>query len=185
MTKDIFSNDQERQILKAFDDIDADIGIDKLDDEKGLQNILHSYETGTPKSRVNLGNLLGLRWLVSLGGALATPSYVIASILIIFGLTSMTVFQSQQLHVASSKNISEVLRGNPEIVLVVNDPMNEARDLSNQFSVAGIAHKIDIQSKDKILLDFPVNDITIQIMTKKRVELPINERCIIVFEKAT
>ena len=39
MKRDVFTKKQEKQIKKAFDDMDKDLGIDKLDDEKGLQDI--------------------------------------------------------------------------------------------------------------------------------------------------
>jgi hypothetical protein len=40
----VFTKKQESQIKKAFDDMDADLGIDKLDDEKDLQRIFDKVE---------------------------------------------------------------------------------------------------------------------------------------------
>jgi len=48
MEKNLFTKQQELQILKAFDDIDKDLGIDKLDDEAGLKRIFQKFpETGS------------------------------------------------------------------------------------------------------------------------------------------
>ena len=43
MDKDIFSKEQEQQILKALDAMDNELGIDKLDDESGLKAIFAKY----------------------------------------------------------------------------------------------------------------------------------------------
>ena len=44
MRGNVFTKKQESQILKAFEDIDKDLGIDKLDDEKGLRDIFKRVE---------------------------------------------------------------------------------------------------------------------------------------------
>ena len=44
MAKNVFTKKQEAQILKGFDDMDKDLGIDKLDDEKGLRDIFERVE---------------------------------------------------------------------------------------------------------------------------------------------
>jgi hypothetical protein len=41
---------QESQLRKAFDDMDADLGINKLDDEKGLQRIFEKAEKARSSS---------------------------------------------------------------------------------------------------------------------------------------
>ena len=43
MDKDIFSKEQEQQILKALDAMDGELGIDKLNDEEGLRAIFSKY----------------------------------------------------------------------------------------------------------------------------------------------
>ena len=40
----IFSKEQEDQIRKAFDQMDKDLGLDKLDDEQGLKDIMNAWE---------------------------------------------------------------------------------------------------------------------------------------------
>ena len=40
----VFTKKQESQLKKTFDDMDADLGIDKLDDEKDLQRIFDKVE---------------------------------------------------------------------------------------------------------------------------------------------
>ena len=51
MEKNIFSPSQERQILGALDEIDSDIGIDKLNDEKDLSRLLTKFaDYGQEKS---------------------------------------------------------------------------------------------------------------------------------------
>ena len=42
--RNVFTKKQESQILKAFEDMDKDLGIDKLDDEKGLRDIFERVE---------------------------------------------------------------------------------------------------------------------------------------------
>ena len=44
MAKNVFTKKQEAQILKGFDAMDKDLGIDKLDDEKGLRDIFERVE---------------------------------------------------------------------------------------------------------------------------------------------
>jgi hypothetical protein len=44
MAKNVFTKKQESQLKKAFDDMDKDLGIDKLDDEKGLRDIFERVE---------------------------------------------------------------------------------------------------------------------------------------------
>jgi len=46
----VFTKKQESQLRKAFDDMDADLGIDKLDDEKGLQRIFEKAEKSRSSS---------------------------------------------------------------------------------------------------------------------------------------
>lgn len=54
MEKNIFSPDQERQILRALDEIDADIGIDKLNDERDLSRLFTKLsDYGQAKSQSN------------------------------------------------------------------------------------------------------------------------------------
>jgi hypothetical protein len=40
----VFTKKQESQIKKSFDDMDKDLGIDKLDDKKDLQRIFDKVE---------------------------------------------------------------------------------------------------------------------------------------------
>ena len=57
MAKDkVFSKTQENQILKALNAMDKDLGIDKLDDKKGLKRILDKVE----KSRSSSGSRGGM-----------------------------------------------------------------------------------------------------------------------------
>ena len=44
MAKNVFTKKQEAQILKAMEGMDKDLGIDKLDDEKGLRDIFERVE---------------------------------------------------------------------------------------------------------------------------------------------
>ena len=44
MAKNVFTKKQEAQILKGFEDMDKDLGIDKLDNEKGLRDIFERVE---------------------------------------------------------------------------------------------------------------------------------------------
>jgi hypothetical protein len=57
MAKDkVFSKTQENQILKALNAMDKDLGIDKLDDKKGLKRIFDKVE----KSRSSSGSRGGM-----------------------------------------------------------------------------------------------------------------------------
>jgi hypothetical protein len=57
MAKDkVFSKAQEAQILKALNAMDKDLGIDKLDDKKGLKRIFDKVE----KSRSSSGSRGGM-----------------------------------------------------------------------------------------------------------------------------
>ena len=52
----VFSKTQENQILKALNAMDKDLGIDKLDDKKGLKRIFDKVE----KSRSSSGSRGGM-----------------------------------------------------------------------------------------------------------------------------
>ena len=52
----VFSKAQENQILKALNAMDKDLGIDKLDDKKGLKRIFDKVE----KSRSSSGSRSGM-----------------------------------------------------------------------------------------------------------------------------
>jgi hypothetical protein len=48
MEKTVFTEEQELQILRIFDEMDKDLGIDKLDDDAGLKSIFQKFpETGS------------------------------------------------------------------------------------------------------------------------------------------
>jgi hypothetical protein len=51
MEKSPFNREQELQILKAFDEMDKDLGIDKLDDEAGLQSIFQKFQETDSKTQ--------------------------------------------------------------------------------------------------------------------------------------
>ena len=114
MEKTVFTKQQELQILKAFDDIDIDLGIDKLDDGKGLQAILQKYvakeNSNRSKKEVDLLGVWGLRQLSQFGQALASPVYVVASFAVILSLVTLTIFQAQQMSNQKSITVLNVPR---------------------------------------------------------------------------
>jgi hypothetical protein len=50
MEKSPFNREQELQILRAFDEMDKDLGIDKLDDEADLQSIFQKFQETESKT---------------------------------------------------------------------------------------------------------------------------------------
>jgi hypothetical protein len=114
MEKKIFSSDQERQILKALDEIDTDLGLDRFDDEKALQRILQTHiadeKSKRSKRELDWLRIWGLRQLSQFGQALASPVYVIASFVVILSLVTLTVFQAQQMSTQKSVTVLNVPR---------------------------------------------------------------------------
>jgi hypothetical protein len=53
--RNVFNKEQESQIKKAFDDMDADLGLDKLNDKKDLQRIFEKVEKTKPSSARSSG----------------------------------------------------------------------------------------------------------------------------------
>lgn len=117
MEKNLFTEQQERQILKAFDEMDKDLGIDRLDDDASLNRIFKKYQGTAPASSaqqsVNWIDRLGLGWVTQIGKSLASPVYVYASFALIFGLVSVTTFQASQLD--SNMGVTDPLRGSEAV----------------------------------------------------------------------
>jgi hypothetical protein len=55
MEDNVFTKKQEDQIRKAFDKIDKDLGLDKLNDKKDLQRLFEKVEKTKPSSARSSG----------------------------------------------------------------------------------------------------------------------------------
>ena len=188
MTKNIFSNDQERQILKALDDIDADIGIDKLDDEKSLKKILgeDSFKNDPNHSKKNSSwlEVLGLSWVSRAGGVLVSPSYVFASSVVILSLIPLTIFQAQQLNEQRTPPASDALRGAKEIYQIVDRPKEELLQFTSSLVTLGIAYEVSFQPDGAIKLTFPATEESDELLIQSRIVAPKATHYVLVFEKS-
>ena len=117
------------------------------------------------------------------GGVLASPTYVMASIALIIGLTVIVGYQTARLN--SSQSQADTLRGQKyeQIVLLVKDPKVLVNQLQREFIEKGVNSSITFESDDSISIQIPVNDATIDLMLKRRIELPPNKFCTLVIKK--
>jgi len=192
MENNVFTKQQELQILKAFDDIDKDLGIDKLDDEKSLQAIFDKYpERDTrpqKKKQKSWLDIFGNRGLSRSSDVLGSPAYAIGSVALILGLAVATSFQAvlinkQNVLIDSLKAPGMYLRGGEEIYQVVDHPLNEAMALSKMLFEKDIPHEIKLRSSDRVEIEVPNNPITQNLLSSRRIEVPPGEMFSLIFER--
>jgi hypothetical protein len=192
MDKDIFSREQEQQILKALDAMDGELGIDKLDDEEGLRAIFSKYPERTTRPQKEKQKswleIFGNRRLTRIGDVLSSPAYAIGSLLLILGLAVATSFQAfqinnQSLLIDSLKAPKMYLRGEEEIFQIVENPVNEALALSEMLLEKDIPHTIKLRSSDRVEIEIPINETTQSLLNSRRIELPPGETGRLIFEK--
>jgi hypothetical protein len=117
-----------------------------------------------------------------LGDILASPTYAFASMLLIVSLGLAIVFQSSEIN--TLKQVEDPLRGGKEIFQIVENPLEAAQSFLNELISEDITYKMEFESKDKIKIKIPVNEKTVRLMSAKRIELPQEKQCVLVFEKA-
>lgn len=188
MEKKIFSNDQERQILEALDDMDADIGINKLDDEKGLKKILgeHTVQHDPNHSKKNSSwfEVLGLSWVSRASGALVSPGYVFVSSVLILSLIPLTIFQTQQLNEQRTPSSPDALRGAKEIYQIVDRPKEELLQFTSSLVTLGIAYEVSFQPDGAIRLTFPATEEADGLLIQSRIIAPKATHYVLIFEKS-
>lgn len=116
-----------------------------------------------------------------LGDILASPTYAFASMLLIVSLGLAIGFQASELN--TLKHVEDPLRGGKEIFQIVENPLVAAQSFADELISQDIPYQMDFESKDKIKIKIPVNEKTTLLMSAKRIELPQESQCILVFEK--
>ena len=117
------------------------------------------------------------------GGSLVSPTYAIASIVLIVGLITIAGYQTARLN--SSQSQVDILRGekNAQLVLLVEDPKAVVNQLQREFIDKGVNSSITFEPDGSIAVQIPVNDETIALMLKKRIELPPSKFCTLIIKK--
>jgi hypothetical protein len=118
------------------------------------------------------------------GGGLVSPTYAIASIVLIVGLITIAGYQTARLN--SSQSQVDILRGekNAQIVLLVEDPKVLVNQIQREFIDKGVDSSITFEPDGSIAVQIPVNSVTIALMLKKRIELPPHKFCTLIIKKS-
>ena len=186
MEKNPFTKQQEVQILKAFDEMDKDLGIDKLDDEKGLNSIWQRYPDKVPslngKEEVSWLDRLNLGWVTQIGTFLASPVYVYASFAVIVGLVTVNAFQA--LHSDLKMIDADPLRGTEVVFQVVDDPNEAARRLSASLLSLGVSYQLVVQPDGTLTLSFTATEETTALLPGRQFAVPIGTEYVVSFEKS-
>lgn len=117
-----------------------------------------------------------------LGDILASPGYAFASFVLIVSLGLAFGFQASELN--ALKQVEDPLRGGKEIFQIVDSPVKAAQSFQNELISENIPYQIKFESKDKIKISIPVNEKTLLLASSRRIELPHESQCVLVFEKA-
>lgn len=186
MEKNLFTEQQERQILKAFDEMDKDLGIDRLDDEASLNRIFKKYQGTAPASSaqqsVNWADRLGLGWVTQIGKSLASPVYVYASFALIFGLVSVTTFQASQLD--SNMGVTDPLRGSEAVFQIVDNPKEAAKKLSASLQSLGVSYKFEVNTNGSLTLTFAATNETVALLPGGWISVPNGTHYVVSFERS-
>jgi hypothetical protein len=186
MEENIFTRQQEQQILDALDDIDKDLGIDRLNDETSLRGIFQRYpdRVSSTRGKERSGWLdgLGLGWVVKIGSSLASPVYVYASFVLILSLVSVNVFQALQSE--SKVAIADPLRGSETIFQVVDDPEEAAKRLATSLVSRGVPYQFVVQPDGAFTLSFAATSETAKLLPGGQIVLPFGSQYVVSFEKS-
>jgi hypothetical protein len=117
-----------------------------------------------------------------LGDILASPTYAIASLVLIITFGLAVGFQSSELN--ALKQVEDPLRGGKETFQIVENPVKAAQLFQNELISENIPYQIDFESMNKIKINIPVNEKTLLIASSRRIELPQEKQTTLVFEKS-
>jgi hypothetical protein len=112
----------------------------------------------------------GRRGFSLVGDILASPTYAIASLILIVSFGLAVGFQASELK--TLKQAEDPLRGSKEIFQIVENPAEAAQSFQNELISENIPYKMEFESKDKIKINIPVNEKTLLLDASKRIELP-------------
>jgi hypothetical protein len=260
MQKNIFTDEQEDQIRRAFGRLDGELGLQTLDDARDLERIFSQVQSADPSQTylderlrfldVKLDNLthsikalldaknadllsrinqqfeqiraqavwrrehmsetirsMELRGTESydlpvflrrqdedrkpkggrsgfslFGDIFASPAYAFASFALIVSLGLAFGFQASELN--ALKQVEDPLRGGKEIFQIVDSPVKAAQSFQNELISENIPYQMKFESIDRIKISIPVNEKTLLLASSRRIELPQENQCVLVFEKA-
>jgi hypothetical protein len=153
MEKNVFSDDQERQILNALKELDTDIGIDRLDDDKDLARVFSKFsdyelaksklaeqKTSIEVTRRTLGVYLGSAFtggLAVAGALVAMVPTLIAPSLIATRSVSVDTVQSTAL-ISPSYQLPENLDTQYTVNISTEDPYELLIKLTEAGTRAGL-----------------------------------------------
>jgi hypothetical protein len=112
----------------------------------------------------------------------ASPAYGFASLALIVSLVLAFGFQASELH--ALKQSEDPLRGGKEIFQIVDNPVEAAQSFQNELISENIPYQIKFESIGRIKINIPVNEKTLTLASSRRIELPHESQCVLVFEKA-
>ena len=130
-----------------------------------------------------------------------SPSYGIISGALIFTLTGIVSWQMTEIIEMNSAtevaqlnsinrmnlNVENVVRGNfvQTINLIRDDPRKEALDIQKELIYSEIESSISYMDDGSIQILIPVNEKTVNLFLKKRIELPSSDKAYLRIEKTS
>jgi hypothetical protein len=197
-----FSDKEKRLYVAAYKKIEEQVDVNFYDPEKSFREIQEeikkiSFTNGKKNSKKDKF----FNFFTFGSNFFTSPSYGIISGALIFTLTGIVSWQMNEINEINSAaevaqlnsinrmnlNIENVVRGNliQTITLIRDDPRKEAVDILRELIYADIESSISYKEDGNVQILIPVNDKTITIFLKKRIELPPSEKVYLEIEKIT
>jgi hypothetical protein len=197
-----FSDEEKRLYIAAYKKIEEQVDVNFYDPEKSFKEIQEEVKKISFTNRKkNSKKDKFLNFFTFRSNFFTSPSYGIISGALIFTLTGIVSWQMTEIIEMNSAtevaqlnsinrmnlNVENVVRGNfvQTINLIRDDPRKEALDIQKELIYSEIESSISYMDDGSIQILIPVNEKTVNLFLKKRIELPSSDKAYLRIEKTS
>lgn len=197
-----FSDEEKRLYIAAYKKIEEQVDVNFYDPEKSFREIQEEIKKiSFTNGKINSKKDKFFNIFTFGSNFFTSPSYGIISGALIFTLTGIVSWQMTEIMEMNSAtevtqlnsinrmnlNVENVVRGNfvQTINLIRDDPRKEALDIQKELIYSEIESSISYMNDGSIQILIPVNEKTVNLFLKKRIELPSTDKAYLRIEKTS